>query len=148
MPDSVLEDVQRARRHVDALRLALQSPSPEELERYLPALEEAVACLQGIEQSLSSKSGNSMSANSAKPAAGDLAGDLDESESADHGLQRPMLQQLHALNNELEIAQRLVIHGTAFCDTWARMLGGAAGGYVASGDAAPLSIPGTVSVEG
>ena len=63
-------------------------------------------------------------------------------------VEMPILHQLHSLNNELEIAQRLVIHGTAFCDTWSRMLGGATGGYVANGDPAPLQAPGSLSVKG
>ena len=140
---NLAEDVQRARRHVDALRVALQSTSPEDLARCIPELEEAVACLQGIEHSLRGPSAKVQPA--IEPPAGPAKAGRANQEWEP---KLPMAQQLHSLNRELEIAQRLVIHGTAFCDGWARMLGSAAGGYGASGDPAPLSAPGTVLING
>lgn len=143
----MLGEIQRARRHVDALCLALQSPSPEEMELCLPALEEAVACLQSVEQALREQSlsprTTSISSTRSSARAGLPAPTLQPTP-----IVLPILHQLHSLNNELDIAQRLVIHGAAYCDTWSRMLGGAEGGYVASGDPAPLSAPGSVSVKG
>ena len=161
----MLGEIQRARRHVDALCLALQSPSPEEMELCLPALAEAVACLQSVEHALREQS---LSPGTTSIGAIAFAGhaavrgaqagvlemlplpavplQLAPLQTAPIGL--PILHQLHSLNNELDIAQRLVIHGAAYCDTWSRMLGGAEGGYVASGDPAPLSAPGNVSVKG
>ena len=102
------EQIEEARRHVDALRLALQSLSQDEIGNCLPKLEQAVECLHAIEQELSQK-----------------------------GRTRPepdIAKQLLSLGNELDIAQRLVIHGSAFCESWGRMLGVAAGGYVANAD--------------
>ena len=115
----MLDHVQRVRKHVDALRVALQSPSQEEILACLPKLEDAVACLQSLEKELA--------APAAEPEVG---------------------LQLLALSNELDIAQRLVIHGSAFCESWGRMLGVATGGYGATGEAAPLEPPGSVSVKG
>jgi hypothetical protein len=116
----VHEGIEQARRHVDALKLALESLSQEEIGNCLPRLDEAVACLQAIEQEL----------NKRPRRAPDIG------------------RQLLSLGNELDIAQRLVIHGSAFCESWGRMLGVAAGGYGATGEAAPLAAPGSVSVEG
>jgi len=51
MPSQVngLARVKSARGHVVAVRAALQSPSPEELGRCIPLLDEAVACLKAME---------------------------------------------------------------------------------------------------
>jgi hypothetical protein len=124
VPDTSFDQVQRVRRQVDALRLALQSPSQEEILACLPKLADAVACLQSLENELAA------------------AGPLPRTRDPEIGL------QLLSLSNELDIAQRLVIHGSAFCESWGRILGVATGGYGATGKAAPLEPPGSVSVKG
>jgi hypothetical protein len=105
-----------ARRHVEALRTALLSPSPEEIERCLPGLEEAVRCLTGSEK------------------------------------EPPDAAACRALRNELRIVSRLIEHGTAFCQGWAKLLGAATAGYLPTGEAAPIARlvdgPGSVSVRG
>ena len=105
-----------ARRHVEALRAALLSPSPEAIERCLPALEEAVRCLTGAEKELR-----------------DAAA-------------------CRALRNELRIVNRLIEHGAAFYQGWAKLLGAATAGYMPTGEAAPIARlmdgTGSVSVRG
>lgn len=120
----MLEQLQEVRRAVDALRVALQSPAHEEIDQCLPKLEQAVACLTAIEKELSGRT--------VKKA----------EDPPEIGL------QLLSLRNELEVAQRLVIHGSAFCESWGRMLGVAAGGYMPTGEAAALDAHGSLSVEG
>ena len=86
--------------------MALLSPSPEEIERCLPALEEAVRCLAGAEQELEHPG---------------LGGEL------------------NALKNELRIVSRLIEHGAAFYQGWAKLLGAATAGYMPTGEAAPIA---------
>ena len=124
----MLTHLQRARNNVDALRVALQSPAPEDVEASLPALEEAVNSLQ------------------------ELVREMQDSRKADPGAvsdeHHEFTLQLHALNSSLDVAQRLVVHGQTFCDGWAKILGGATGGYQATGNPAPLTAPATVSIKG
>ena len=110
---------------MDALRIALQSPAPEDVQGCLPTLEETVASLQELVR--------------------DLQGQANAPKAEE---QTYFTLQLHALNSSLEVAQHLVMHGQTFCDGWARVLGSATGGYQPSGDPAPLSAPGTLSIKG
>lgn len=124
--ESVMERIQQVRSSVDALRVALESPEQAEMDACIPRLEEAVACLQAAERALVARAGENAAAWG-----------------------RPeMGLELRSLSQELEVARRLVIYGAAFCESWGRMLGVAAGGYVASGEAAPLEGPVSISIKG
>jgi hypothetical protein len=118
----MLARIQSTRRHMDALRIALLSPSPEEIVNCLPALEEAVSSLHQLEKEL-----------------------LDNNNPQARLEIRVALQ---ALQNDLQIARRLIEHGAALYRGWANLLAAAAGGYVATGAPAPLAAVGTVSLEG
>lgn len=114
---------------MDALRIALQSPAPEDVQDCLPTLEETVASLQELVRDLQGQGERQVKAPQVEE-------------------QAYFTLQLHALNSSLEVAQHLVMHGQTFCDGWARVLGSATGGYQPSGDPAPLSAPGTLSIKG
>jgi hypothetical protein len=114
-----------ARRHVDALRSALLSPAPDELERSLPALAEAVACLRSAEQEL----------RSGLTSGGD-------------GEIRAVAVEANSLRESLAVVRRVVAGSAAFYDGWLRMLGAAAGGYTRAGAPAALTPTATVSVKG
>jgi Zn-dependent oligopeptidase len=123
----MLTHLQRARHNVDAIRAALQSPSPEDVNAALPQLEEAVESLQQLVRELQQNQ---------------------DTPTAPGDNHHEFTLQLHALNTSLDVAQRLVVHGQTFCDGWARILGSATAGYQPSGDAAPLTAPATVSIKG
>ncbi len=108
-----------ARNRIEQLRGALLSPSPEEIERCLPGLVEAVACLGLVQQNLSG-------------------------EGADPELSR----ELKTLRIELTAVSRLIEHGAAFYHGWAKLLGSATSGYTPTGDAAPISAAGTMWIRG
>jgi hypothetical protein len=59
-----------------------------------------------------------------------------------------LAQELSALRFELGVVRRLVAGGAEFYRGWARILAMAAGSYTPTGDPAPLTAPGSVSVEG
>lgn len=98
----------QAREKIAALRLALLSPSPEEISAALPGLEEAVRCLQTVER------------------------ELREGACAPYEVRR----ELKLLKNDLRISRRLIEHGAAFCRGWAKMLG-AGPSYTPAGQPAP-----------
>lgn len=108
-----------ARNHVATLRQALLSPSPEEIERCLPGLAEAAACLGRIEQSLHTN-----------PPEPELAGEL------------------KALQRDLKMVARMIEHSANFYRGWASLLGAAAGGYTHTGRAAELPVTATIAVRG
>ena len=56
--------------------------------------------------------------------------------------------ELGALQADLRRAATLVQSGLALQHSWARVLGAAAGGYTADGEAAPLGAPRQLSVQG
>ena len=118
----MLSRVQEARRHVDALRNALLSPTPGPVEQSLPNLEEAGACLRRLHAELD-----------AVPAVPQL--------------QRRLSQELRALRLELSLVQRLAAEGARFHEGWARLLGAFASGYTRDGEAAALAPASTVTVE-
>jgi hypothetical protein len=117
----MLARVQTARRRVAAVCAALRSPSPEEILSSLPALEQAISSLHEIEQELLE------SGSLSKPP--ELRGTL-------QGLKR-----------DIRLAQRLAENGAALARGWAKLLAGAAGGYVATGEPVPLHASATVSIE-
>lgn len=118
----MLARIQSIRRRLDALRIALLSPSPEEIVNCLPALEEAVPSCQQLE--------------------------LELPDDSDPLARLEIRIALHALQSDLQIAGRLIEHGAALHQGWAMLLAAAVGGYVATGAPAPLTAAGTVSLEG
>lgn len=123
----MLSQVKRARGHLAAVRAQVLASSPEEVERCIPALHEAIACLREIEP----------------------APDLPTP-----GLPTSDLRgELNALRFELGVVQRLIQRGAEFYQGWANTLaatamGYTAGSYTAGGAPAPLSAPGSLSVKG
>lgn len=108
-----------ARTRIEQLRSALRSPSPEEIERCLPGLVEAAACLGLIQQQLGCEA-----------------------------FEPELGRELKALKNDLNLVGRLIEHGAAFYLGWAKLLGSATSGYTPSGEAAPISAAGTMSIRG
>jgi hypothetical protein len=91
----MLSRTKQARDRIERLRLALLSPSPEEIGAALPGLEEAAQFLQTVEQ------------------------ELRDGVSAPHEVR----QELKMLRNDLRISAKLIEHGMAFCRGWAQMIG-------------------------
>lgn len=112
------------RLRVESLRMALLEPSQEELNRSLPALEEAAGYLVSIER------------------------ELRDSGTGPIGHAVGLRTELQTLKNELRIVRRLIENGAAFYQNWARFLGGAEAGYISTGQPAPLGAGGSVSVRG
>jgi hypothetical protein len=100
--------IKQARDRIEALRLALLSPAPEEIGAALPGLEEAALCLRTVEQ------------------------EVRESIDTPYEVRR----ELQLLKNDLRIVSRLIDHGVAFCQGWAKMLGGCPP-YTQAGESAP-----------
>lgn len=124
----MLQRLIRARRHVDALRCALQSSSPDDLEHCLPALEEAVACLGVVEEKLK---------GIAKQELGVSTQHLEQ-----------LRQEATALQQSLEVARRVLQQTSAFVNGWMDVLGMTAASYTATG-APPEAMPAAkISVEG
>ena len=115
----MLSKIKQARNKVEALRLAMVSPAAEEIAGALPGLEEAVRYLAMVEQ------------------------ETREGATAPYDVRR----ELTLLKNDLRISARLIGHGVAFCDGWAKMLG-AGPAYTQAGNTAPSSSEGTLSLRG
>jgi hypothetical protein len=111
--------VKQAREKIEALRLALVSPTPAEIGEVLPGLEEAVRCLEIVER------------------------EVREGKDAPYEVRR----ELKMLKNDLRISGRLIEQGMAFCQGWAKMLG-AGPSYTQTGRAATPSSEGTLSLRG
>lgn len=111
--------VKQAREKIEALRVALISPIPAEMGEVLPGLEEAVRCLEMVEQ------------------------EVREEEGASWEVRR----ELKMLKNDLRISGRLIEQGMAFCHEWAKILG-AGPSYTQTGRAAEPSTEGTLSLRG
>ncbi|HTB13521.1 MAG TPA: hypothetical protein VK752_18200 [Bryobacteraceae bacterium] len=111
--------VKQARDRIEALRLALISPTPEEIGAVLPGLEEAVFCLETVERAVR------------------------EGVCAPYEVRR----ELKMLKKELRVSARLVEHGVAFCQGWAKLLG-AGPEYAQNGHTVPGQSEGTLSVRG
>ena len=116
--------LQSVRQRIESLRIALLTPSQEELDQSLPSLEEAIGCLVSIEQELSGSA----------------------SISPVEGIRLRI--ELQGLQKELQIVNRLIEHGEAFCQKWAKFLGAAEAGYVSTGQPAQLTAGGSLSLHG
>jgi hypothetical protein len=112
--------VSSIRAQVAQLRTALLLPSPDAIERCLPELTEAVQGLLTLEHELRAR--------------GKEPGDLGP--------------ELSALRDELGLVSQLIAHGAGLYQGWAALLGAATAGYTPSGEAAPLTAPGAISVRG
>jgi hypothetical protein len=110
----MLSQVKRARGHLAAVRAQVLSSSPEEVEQCIPELNEAIACLQGMEP----------------------------------GRDASLLAELRGLKFEIGVISRLVARSAEFYQGWAKVLAAVAAGYTVTGDPAPLTAPGAISVKG
>ena len=108
-----------ARERVEALRLALISPTTEEMGGVLPGLDDAVRCLAAIEQEI-------------------RRGALAPFE---------VRRELEILKNDLRISSSLIQHGVEFCRGWAKMIG-AGPAYTQAGTPVASSPEGTLSLQG
>jgi hypothetical protein len=111
--------IKQARDRVEALRLALLSPTPEDIAQALPGLEEAASCLAILEQ------------------------EVREGACAPYEVRR----ELKLLKNDLRISARLIEQGIAFCQGWAKLLGGVPA-YTQAGHSQPPPSAGTLSLRG
>jgi len=111
--------IKEARAGVEALRLALLSPLPEDIGAALPRLEAAACCLGIVEQELRASSG-----------------------AADE-----VRRELKLLKNDLRISARLIEQGMTFCRAWAKLLG-TGPAYTQSGRQEPSPSQGIVSLRG
>lgn len=87
--------IQQARDRIEELRVALLNPAPEEICAALPGLEEAVRCLQTVEQ------------------------EVRDGACAPYEVRR----ELKMLKNDLRISGRLVEQGAEFFRGWAKVIG-------------------------
>jgi len=135
----IVERLSKARRHIDALRSALLSSSPDELERCLPALEEAAGLLRAAEQEI--RSSVNLDTNEIDTNAMDTS-------AMNTNVVEAIRIEASALKDSLAVARRVIAQGSAFYEGWLRALGVAAGGYTAAGEPAALAPAATVSVKG
>jgi hypothetical protein len=110
--------VETIRKHIEALRLALLAPSSEGIEQCLPLLADAAGSLISIQRELGLPGSDS-----------DLG------------------RELKALKKDLVAVQKLIEHGAAFWNQWAKLLG-ALSGYTPSGEARPVAAAGAISIRG
>lgn len=120
----MVERLISARRQVDALRSTLVSEEPDELERGLPALADAVSCLRSVEQ------------------------ELRKSPDRGGGDRAAIGREANRLRESLAIAGRVIDRGAAFYEGWLRVLGIAAVGYTRAGDPAQLEPEARFSMQG
>jgi len=113
---------------VAALRLALLAPSAGRLQSFLPALTEAAASLDRIQRDLA-----------ARPNLPQQRAPASDPE---------IHSDLMVLRRELRAVAKLIQHGAAFWEAWAKLFGAATGGYTPSGDPQPVAAAGTISVQG
>ena len=111
--------IQQARASIEALRLALVGASPGEIVAALPGLQQAVECLEAVEQ------------------------EVREGACAPYEVRR----ELKLLKDDLRLNARLIEGGAAFCQGWARLLG-AGPAYTPAGRAAPVEASATLSLQG
>jgi hypothetical protein len=107
-----------ARERIARMRAALVAPTPESINECLPGLAEAADLLGRVERELA------------------------------HGGPRDIVMEMHELRREIGALKRLVARGAAFYKGWARLLGAAAGGYTANGEAAAFVPSGSISIRG
>lgn len=116
----MLSRIKQAREKIQVLRVALQSPHAEEIGAALPGLQEAISCLEIVEQQVR------------------------KGATAPYDVRR----EVQMLKNDLKISGRLIEHGVAFCQGWAR-LSGAGPEYTQTGEAAtPQGSGGILCLEG
>jgi hypothetical protein len=115
----MLSIIKHARGRIETLRLALVSPEPEEIDAALSGVEEAARCLEDVEREIRGGA------------------------FAPYEVRR----ELELLKNDLLIVGRLIEHGVAFCQKWAKMLGGCPA-YTPSGETVPSRPEGTFLVRG
>jgi hypothetical protein len=108
-----------ARARVAQMRSALLNPTPEAIEECLPGLAEAADMLGHVQLDL---------------AAG--------------GERHNIFMDMQALRRELAELNQLIVRGAGFYGGWAKLLGAATGGYMASGEAAAVKPAGTISIRG
>lgn len=111
--------IKEARNKVEALRLALVSPTLEDIAGALPGLDEAAGCLATVER------------------------EVREGGCAPYEVRR----ELKLLKNDLRISARLIENGIAFCQGWAKMLG-TGPAYTQAGCTVPCQSEGTLSLRG
>jgi len=107
-----------ARNHVSPLCAALAAPTPQSIYECLPGLAEAAECLARAQTEIA------------------------QSRGGGH------VFEIYALKRELGKARKLIEQGAVFYQGWARMLGAAASGYTASGEAGPVRAAGQISIRG
>jgi hypothetical protein len=113
------ERIKQARDRIEVVRLALTGSSPGEIVATLPALEEAVRCLETVER------------------------DLRDGACAPYEVRR----ELKLLKDDLRLNARLMEQGVAFCRGWSRMLGSGPT-YTQAGQSAVPEPIATMSVRG
>ena len=111
--------IKQARDRIEALPLALLGSSPEEILEALPGLEEAVRCLEAVEQ------------------------EVRQGSCAPYEVRR----ELKLFQNDLRSNARLIEHGIQFCRGWANLLG-AGPAYTPAGHSAPPEQLATLSLRG
>jgi hypothetical protein len=108
-----------ARARVAQMRSALLNPTPEAIEECLPGLAEAADMLGRVQQ--------------------DLAAGAER-----HNI----FMDMQALRRELAELNQLIVRGAGFYGGWAKLLGAATGGYMASGEAAPVKPASKIFIRG
>ena len=118
--DHPFRSLQEVRAKISALREALLQPSPDGLIESIPGLSQAAEFMAIIERQVR-----------VQPAV-----------SID------LVRELKSLKMELCSAAQLIQHGFELHRGWARLLGAAASGYTAAGEAAQLNPPRSLALEG
>ena len=148
----MLSQVKCARGRLAAVRTQVLSSSPAEVEQCIPALQDAIACLQGL------KPGHDASL---------LRNSRHNARWRDRFLfpfgprhaAVPLLTELRGLQFEIGVVSRLAKRSEAFYEGWAQVLAAMAAGYTAStytgltytetgNPAAPPAASGSLSVRG
>ncbi len=116
--------VQETRHHLDHLREALKSASPQELVAVMPGFEESIAAMEASAQELERA--------------------LARGEVPDAALRK----DIETLCQELDVAQQLLDRGRELCAARSILVATAAGGYGASGKPAELRPGSSIKIEG
>lgn len=129
--EAILSKLRQARARTAEVRQALESAStPEEVGACVPLLHEAIACLQTLATAANPSPENASPKRTATPSQPELA------------------REFAALRFELGVARRLIEGGAEFYQGWARTLAAVLSGYTPSGEPAPLTAPGSLSLQG
>lgn len=111
--------IKQTRKRIEALRRALLSPAAGDVASALAGLDDAVRSLQDVEREM-------------------LAG---------AGPSDDIRRELKLVKNDLRISARLIAHGMAFCEGWARLVG-AGPSYNSAGQTAPVASQGSLMLRG